>query len=81
MDNPIATTNYLDRLTSREKQVLHYIARGYSNAQIAEVLEISVNTVRIYVRGILRKLEVPKRSMAASQYWINNQQSPAVIAG
>jgi LuxR family transcriptional regulator, maltose regulon positive regulatory protein len=53
------------RLSSREVEVLRLLAAGYSNAQIAESLVLSVNTVKTHVRNVLRKLEVPTRAAAA----------------
>jgi DNA-binding NarL/FixJ family response regulator len=45
-------------LTPREVEVLRLIAEGMSNARIAETLEVSVNTVRNHVQGVLGKLGV-----------------------
>lgn len=53
------------RLSSREVEVLRLLAAGYSNAQIADSLVLSVNTVKTHVRNVLRKLEVPTRAAAA----------------
>jgi LuxR family transcriptional regulator, maltose regulon positive regulatory protein len=52
-------------LSSREVEVLRLIAAGHSNAQIADDLVLSVNTVKTHVRNVLRKLEVPTRTAAA----------------
>ncbi len=43
-------------LTERERQVLHQLADGRTNAMIAADLHLSVNTVRNYVQAILTKL-------------------------
>ncbi|HSW15565.1 MAG TPA: response regulator transcription factor [Solimonas sp.] len=51
-------------LTERETQVLSLVARGYSYAEIAESLVISVNTVGFHVKQIYRKLAVGSRSAA-----------------
>lgn len=64
--------NKFECLTNRESQVLYFLAQGFTTAQIANVLKISVNTEKIYIRGILRKLEVPTRTLAVSLYWKNN---------
>jgi DNA-binding NarL/FixJ family response regulator len=53
------------RLTQREKEVLHYVAQGLSNQEIAEVLNISPLTVRSHMRNLLRKLDVSNRTQAA----------------
>jgi DNA-binding NarL/FixJ family response regulator len=52
-------------LSEREMEVLKYIARGFSNADIAERLFLSEGTVRNYTRGIFSKLGVSARTQAA----------------
>ena len=52
-------------LSTREKQILHWIARGQTNAQIAEGLHISRNTVETYIRRCFEKLDVNDRVSAA----------------
>ncbi len=48
-------------LTPRETEVLALLGRGRSNAEIALVLQIGVETVRTYVARVIRKLEVQNR--------------------
>ena len=48
-------------LTARESEVLHDIAVGYSNREIAEKLEISVKTVETYKASALQKLKISTR--------------------
>jgi len=55
----------VDRLTSREKEVLSMISRGLNNDDIAERLVISEKTVRNHVSNIYRKLQVKDRTQAA----------------
>ncbi|HTW10436.1 MAG TPA: helix-turn-helix transcriptional regulator [Acidimicrobiales bacterium] len=55
----------LGRLTRRELQVLELIARGHTNAEIAEALVISASTVRRHVEHVLAKLGVASRTAAA----------------
>lgn len=52
-------------LTEREREVLTLIARGESNAAIAEALTISLKTVRNHVSNIFSKLQVADRAQAA----------------
>ncbi len=54
------------QLTVREVEVLHLLAEGATSSQIAEQLEVSPNTVRTHVQGILSKLQVHSRLEAAA---------------
>jgi DNA-binding NarL/FixJ family response regulator len=54
----------LAELTTRETEVLALIASGATNQQIAELLRVSPNTVKSYVRAAYRKIDVDSRSRA-----------------
>lgn len=68
-ENPVPTT-YGDvslsdaGLTERELQVLTLIARGYSNQEIAAQLYLSINSIKTYVRGAYRRINVERRTQA-----------------
>lgn len=51
-------------LTPTELRVLQRFPRGLTNAQIAEELDVSINTVKTHVRHILAKLECGNRVQA-----------------
>jgi DNA-binding NarL/FixJ family response regulator len=51
----------LDQLTTREREVLRLIARGYTYKEIARELFISVKTVESHVSSVLRKLQLSTR--------------------
>jgi DNA-binding NarL/FixJ family response regulator len=51
----------LDQLTSREREVLQLIARGYSYKEIAARLHLSSRTVESHVSAVLRKLQLSNR--------------------
>jgi DNA-binding NarL/FixJ family response regulator len=51
-------------LTDREREILHYIAQGQSNADIAKQLVLSAKTVSNYVSNIFGKLQVADRAHA-----------------
>lgn len=53
-------------LTAREHEVLHLVAEGLTNRQIAKRLVISEHTVHRHVTNILRKLGLPSRAAAAA---------------
>lgn len=53
-----------DDLTNRELEVLHLIADGLSNQEIADALFITLKTVKTHVSNILSKLEVSDRTQA-----------------
>lgn len=57
--------NLLDPLSSREREVLRYLACGRSNKEIAQVLEIAEGTVKNHMTNILAKLGVLDRTQAA----------------
>jgi DNA-binding NarL/FixJ family response regulator len=55
-----------DQLTTREVEVLQLLAEGATSGQMAEQLDVSPNTVRTHVQGILSKLQVHSRLEAAA---------------
>jgi DNA-binding NarL/FixJ family response regulator len=52
-------------LSERERDVLVCVAEGKTNREIAEVLLISVHTVKLHIQRILSKLQLPNRTEAA----------------
>jgi len=56
-------------LSEREMEVLHLIAAGLSNMEIAEQLVVSDKTVKSHVSNILAKLHLADRTQAAVFAW------------
>lgn len=59
-------------LTERELDVLHELALGLSNKQIASALNISEQTVKVHIRNLLRKLNLRSR-VAATILFLQTQ--------
>ena len=58
---PAPRPKEFDDLTAREQEVLHFVARGLSNAEIGRELHISDTTVKTHVTHILQKLTLRDR--------------------
>lgn len=56
------TANLFDELTEREREILHWIARGKTNAEIATNLNLSVKTVSNYISNVLLKVHATDRA-------------------
>jgi DNA-binding NarL/FixJ family response regulator len=54
-------------LTSRETEVLHLLSRGYTYAEVAERLAISVHTVTSHIKNSYRKLAVHSAAAAVTR--------------
>jgi LuxR family maltose regulon positive regulatory protein len=57
----------MDPISERELEVLHLIAAGLSNREIAEKLFISLNTVKTHTKNINSKLDVNSRIKAVAR--------------
>lgn len=67
----------ISRITDRQIIVLHRIAKGESNQEIARALNLSPETVKTHVRSILARLNARNRLEAAMLY--RNWKEPKLI--
>jgi len=65
VDPSMRTAPRLVDLSDRESEVLALIAKGLTNAQIADELYLSIETVKTYVKRLYAKLDVHNRAQAA----------------
>ncbi len=56
-------------LSPREVEMLEYVAKGYTNPEIANALAVSENTVRFHLKNVYEKLNVTNRTEAAAWYF------------
>jgi DNA-binding NarL/FixJ family response regulator len=66
--NETQTDGETVELSPREREVLELLARGYLYKEIAEMLQIGVQTVNTYIRRIYEKLHVRSRAQAVAKY-------------
>jgi DNA-binding NarL/FixJ family response regulator len=61
-------TKQTEKLTEREQEILSFLSKGYRYKEIADVLCISIETVRTHIRNIYEKLHVHSRTEALLKY-------------
>jgi len=55
----------IEPLSAQEERVLHLLAAGWSNQEIAREMIVSVNTVKYHVKHLYQKLGVSNRLQAS----------------
>ncbi|MGB7982205.1 MAG: response regulator transcription factor [Candidatus Nanopelagicales bacterium] len=60
-NNAPAQSDELDQLSPREREVMRFLARGYTYREIARELVLSVKTVETHASAVLRKLQLSNR--------------------
>src|ERR1043166_4031276 len=63
-----AAAQEIEKLSEREAETLALLAQGYLYKEIADKMNISVNTVRCYLQRIYEKLHVRSRTEAVAKY-------------
>jgi DNA-binding NarL/FixJ family response regulator len=58
----------IQKLSKREKEVLDCLAQGMPYKEIADLLAVSIDTVRVHIKGIYGKLHVHSRGEAVAKY-------------
>ena len=67
-NQPATTESTMARLTAGEREFLDQLAKGYAYKEIADRMNISIDTVRSYVRTVYEKLHVHSRTEAVVKY-------------
>lgn len=63
------TRPMLEVLTPREHDMVELLAEGYRYKEIAAKLDLSIETVRTYIRSVYNKLQVHSRTEALNKYY------------
>jgi len=58
----------VEKLSKREREVLDHLAQGIAYKEIADVLALSIDTIRMHIKGIYGKLHVHSRGEAVAKY-------------
>jgi DNA-binding NarL/FixJ family response regulator len=74
----MAAAATLDQLTEREREVLELVAKGQSNAEVAEHLYVSHATVKTHVSRLLMKLDARDRAQLVMIAYETGVASPGV---
>jgi DNA-binding NarL/FixJ family response regulator len=64
---PPASEVEVDGLTTREEEILNLLVKGHAYKSVADQLSISINTVRMFIRRIYKKMHVHSRSEATAK--------------
>ena len=71
---PTATTPAVAGLTTREADILHQLAQGRPDKEIAHCCSISPRTVQVHLRNIYAKLGVDNRTAAVVNYQLSGSK-------
>ena len=68
-----STDSERPRLTRREQELIPLIGRGLTNKEIANMLNVSEQTVKSHVHRLLRKMRVEDRHSVGRSYSLNSR--------
>ena len=58
----------LTKITPRQLEILNLVAKGLRNQDVAELLGISLSTVKVHIAAVLKTLGVANRTEAVFEY-------------
>ena len=67
--NSPPSPHYLDEISPRQNDILKFLARGMQYKEIAEVLDLSIETIRKHVHKIYQSLHVTSRVEAVNKFF------------
>lgn len=65
----LSRTKTIIELTSKENEIIHWLAQGFNNKEIADKMHFSEGTIRNYLSIILEKLHLRDRTQLAIYYF------------
>lgn len=66
IDRILSTEQTIPRLSPRQREILGALARGLSNADIAQSLKIGKDVVKLHVNALMQKLDAANRTEAVA---------------
>jgi DNA-binding NarL/FixJ family response regulator len=66
--NQAAESADVEKLSTREREVLELVVHGFSNKEIADRLSVTVEAIRWHLKHIYHKLHVHSRTEAALKF-------------
>ena len=66
------TADSVNELSTREKEIIHWLAQGLVYKEIGEKMFISPQTVRTHIRNIYEKLQVTSKTEAINKVFPRN---------
>lgn len=66
---PVEANPLNDQLTEKDIELIHWVAQGLNNKEIADEMHFSEGTIRNYLSEVLNKLEIRNRTQLAIYYF------------